>query len=66
MLLTIVRSGLGEPTHEVEIWAAVAGATVISADRLGMVSNAMRDALGDLSEPVIFGGGRPVDATTAS
>jgi len=64
--LTIVRSGLGESTHEVDISKAVATAAVIPADRLGMVSNAMRRAPGDVSEPVIFGGGRPIGAMTAS
>lgn len=66
MQLTIVRSGLGESTHSVEISKAVAATAVIAAGRLGMVSNAMRDALGNASGPVIFGGGRPVGAMTAS
>lgn len=43
--------------------AAVAAA-VIAADRLGMVSDAMRDALAGVTEPVILGGGEPVGAMT--
>ena len=66
MQLTIVRSGLGESTYEVDISKPVAARAVIAAGRLGMVSNAMRDALGDVSEPVNLGGGRPVGAMTAS
>jgi len=43
--------------------AAVAAA-VIAADRLGMVSDAMQDALAGVTEPVILGGGEPVGAMT--
>ena len=43
--------------------AAVAAA-VIAADRLGMLSDAMRDALAVITEPVILGGGKPVGAMT--
>lgn len=45
---------------------AASAAAVIAADRLGMVSDAMREALTPVSEPVIFGGGRPVGAMTVS
>ena len=43
---------------------AAAAAAVIAADRLGMVSDAMREALAGVAEPVIFGGGQAVGAMT--
>lgn len=45
------RSGSGQ---------AAAAAAVLAADRLGMLSPAMRDALTGVAEPVVMGGGRPV------
>lgn len=45
--------------------AAVAGA-VTAADSLGMLSDAMREALSTITEPVILGGGRAVGAMTAT
>jgi hypothetical protein len=39
-------------------------AAIIAADRLGLVSEAMGEALAGVTEPVIFGGGRPVGAMT--
>jgi L-asparaginase II len=44
--------------------AAAVGAAIIAADRLGLVSEAMGEALAGVTEPVIFGGGRPVGAMT--
>ncbi len=40
--------------------AAAAAAAVVAADRLGMLSDAMRDGLARVAEPAIFGGGRVV------
>ena len=45
--------------------AAVAAAAV-AADRLGLVSDAMRNGLAEVIEPPIFGGGRPVGAMTST
>lgn len=45
---------------------AAAAAAVIAADRLGLVSDVMREALAKVMEPVIFGGGRPVGAMTVA
>ena len=39
--------------------AAVAAA-VSAADQLGLISGAMREALSEVAEPTVFGGGRPV------
>jgi len=44
--------------------AAATAAAVITADRLGMLSDAMRQSLDRVAEPVILGGGRPVGAMT--
>jgi L-asparaginase II len=44
--------------------AAAVAAAVIAADRLGMVSVAMSEALAGVTEPVILGGGLPVGAMT--
>ena len=44
--------------------AAVVAAAIITADRLGMVPDAMGEALAGVTEPLIFGGGRPVGAMT--
>jgi L-asparaginase II len=47
------RSGSGK---------AAASALVIAADRLGLLSPVMREALAPVAEPVVYGGGRPVGA----
>lgn len=44
--------------------AAATAAAVVTADQLGLVSDAMREALNPVTEPVILGGGRPVGAMT--
>jgi L-asparaginase II len=47
------RSGSGQ---------AAAAAAVLAADRLGMLSPTMREALDGVAAPDVFGGGRPVGA----
>ena len=43
--------------------AAVAAA-LSAADQLGLISDATREALSEVAEPTVFGGGRPVGAVT--
>ncbi len=96
MRFVIVRSGLGEAIHDVDVYAVdaagnellssgepdhpmyyrsavkpfqatiaiEAGLQISPEHQLGLISGAMREALSEVAEPTVFGGGRPVGTVT--